>query len=959
MKRSTLLLTCLCLLLTGSIYAQNNNGQLDMAEEFSTPITVPFEMPDGTTLMTDVYLPITRDCLMVSLDIPLVGNQTLELIPKGTQLIVYDSLNGDVNPNPYQLPMVLTRTPYNKGDGDDLAGTLFSILGYAYAFQDMRGRYSSEGVYMPMYSDSWNKNPYHPDFGHVLDVTDLSDPKNGNKHEDGYHTIEFIRNNLTREYDLDRDGIPETTDLIYNGTLGMFGASALGNTQYQAAAAHRIDPNQPGLKCLVPIVATNEHYRFTGYQNGVFRDRIVTGWIRGQIFDVEDEFIDMDDDIHNDLHTSSDYGLPNKFMAANMAIDHFSTVQYGGVAGYYPNSRGRADMDASAAPVNEQGEGDANGQYSRYSNMEVPAFHITGWWDIFTDGQIETWDLMRKNLDPALGNNRMQKLIIGPWAHQTIGSRETGDMKDDFKYPENVIDILGIDLGGLNEDDIDVGRVLGSELMSWYRFNLNADENVNVGEPKALLPESNVWQDLGGLASIRVPAEDFYINYDELINFISGQEGLPSIPVEVEIFGSNQSFDVDVPALGEALLPELSGTDEPVRPPRLLDYNEIPDVRFYLVGPVNDGIPENANVGNYWMGAEEFPLTQDIQWTDMYLHQDGSITDNAPTTDEGYSIYVHDPDDPVLTTGGANMIVRTPQDDRDSQGQMNLADPDFAPYSMDRPGVVHYTTDEFVEPYTIIGYPEVKLYAKSNPDGLASGPTDTDFFVRILDVYPDGREMFVVEGAVNARAREYARSIVMGEEDRNAPFSNIEAGQIYEYYFSLMPIGYVWGKGHRMKVLISSSNYTRYQVNPNLPIQEGEFFRRKPGDGQGYTYNGTFMLPRVAVQRIHFSPDHPTKLRLPVYRGTITDLESDLEGTTASLGLVAYPNPATDVLSIFVKEKGQFDLTLRNALGQAVMQSSFVEETSLEVSHLPKGVYFVTVTSTISDQSFSQKVIIK
>src|SRR5690606_30055300 len=121
------------------------------------------------------------------------------------------------------------------------------------------GRYSSGGVYMPMLSDSWNKNSIHPDSKHVLDITDLDDPRNGNRHEDGYNSIDYIANQLTREYDFNGDGIVDTF-LFCNGSIGMFGASALGNTQYQAAAAHRINPLGRGLKALFPIVATLEHY---------------------------------------------------------------------------------------------------------------------------------------------------------------------------------------------------------------------------------------------------------------------------------------------------------------------------------------------------------------------------------------------------------------------------------------------------------------------------------------------------------------------------------------------------------------------------------------------------------------------------------------------------------------------------------------------------------------------------
>ena len=104
------------------------------------------------------------------------------------------------------------------------------------------------------------------------------------------------------------------------------------------------------------------------------------------------------------------------------------------MAGYYPNANGRADMDASRAMLNENtGEGDPNGTLSRYTNMDVPAYHLFGWWDIFVDGQLETNNLMRKYASPK--NRRMQKVVIGPWAHQTIGSVETGDQQ----YPDNTL----------------------------------------------------------------------------------------------------------------------------------------------------------------------------------------------------------------------------------------------------------------------------------------------------------------------------------------------------------------------------------------------------------------------------------------------------------------------------------------------------------------------------------------
>jgi predicted acyl esterase len=262
------------------------NGTLDDLTDFSTRTQVPFTMPDGTKLMTDIYLPILQDSFVYNdtitfnllpapfppIRIPIYA----VLLQKGSQYLIYDTINGVPNPNPYQLPVILERTPYNKRGA--IEGAAMALLGYAGAVQDMRGRYTSHGAYLPLYSDSWKKWPYH-NYKHVLDITEPSDPRNGNNHEDGYNTLEFVKNQLVRKYDLNRDGFFETTDLVYNGSIGTFGASALGYNQLQAAAAHKVDPTQPGLKSMFPIVGPLEFYKSTGYHNGCLRDGLVTGWL--------------------------------------------------------------------------------------------------------------------------------------------------------------------------------------------------------------------------------------------------------------------------------------------------------------------------------------------------------------------------------------------------------------------------------------------------------------------------------------------------------------------------------------------------------------------------------------------------------------------------------------------------------------------------------------------------------
>ena len=931
------------------LFAQHTpNGRIDQIEDLATLTTVPFEMPDGTQLMTDIYLPVLSDCLMVDVEIPGLGSLPLELIPRGTQLFLYDSLNGRPNPNPYQLPMIFVRTPYSKS-GENL-GWFVPLLGYGFIIQDMRGRYESEGAYLPMYSDSWSKRPYHPDHTHALDITEPEDPRNGNRHEDGYNSIEFIRKRLLGQFDLDRDGFPETEGLLYNGSLGMFGASALGNTQYQAAAAHRIDPFKPGLKCIMPVVATNEHYNSTGFHNGVFRQLIVSNWLQGQLRDLDDSRYDEDLGLNDNIHSARELGQPNKAIAGEVAIDHLTSIPYGEApVGAYPNSPQRADMDASQAKVDKQGEGNSDGSFSRYTNMEVPAYHITGWWDIFVNGQIETWQRTRKALDPTLGNKSLQKLVIGPWAHQTIGTPTTGG----HTYPDNVGDVLGINLNGLVLDEINISEFLNSEVVAWYRYNLNFNPQISIGLPSALIPESHRWQDIG-FGHVRVPARDYKLSYLDILNYLSGKTSLMKVPGELT-FGADTLFlEVDLPPMENPILIHDNGI--PISEKGFLEFRDIANVRFYVAGPVDDGVPENSTAGNYWFESDEFPISKGIDWQKAYLHARGGLDASAPQRFEGKRTFLHDPDEPVLSAGGNNMLLSHPAGGY-NHGQVDYQHELIAPNSMDRADVISHISDAFSAPLTVIGYPEARLFAASKAENSREGdPMDTDFFVRILDVYPDGRELFVVEGAVNARAREYAKSLVEGEENIHAPFSNIESGEIYEYHFQLLPLAYTWGKGHKMKVLISSSNYPRYQSNPGLPIEEGAFFRRKPGDGEGYTFQGEFMLPRKSLQSLYFSSIHPTHINLPVYDGVFP------EGSLPEKGegeLVLFPNPTNSKAVVSPPWGGQSRLILVNALGKELSRFEFEDFTELDVSGYAPGFYVVKVIRSGSGEERSQKLVVR
>jgi predicted acyl esterase len=918
--------------------AQNNNGQLDMLEELATKTTVNIPMPDGTTLAADIFLPITSDSLMVTFNL-LGQNLSLEFIPKNTQLVVYPDYidvfgNPFPNPNPYQLPFLVTRTPYDR-QGIGAAGGGLTLLGYAYVSEDTRGRFGSQGAYLPLYSDSWQKTPYN-NYNHVLDISAPGAPQNSRNHEDGIHSIDYYLSQYTRVFDLNGDGTPETTAPACNGTIGLAGASAFAMPHLQLAAARKINPNQAGIKGMITAIGTGEHYLCSGFHNGVARQSLMHGFLAGQWDDLNEDSVSVDNSTFNNLHTPADYGQLTNQAVFDLSIDHFQTLDYGtGFTGAYPNSSGRAQMDISAAPVDANGVGVANGQFSRYSNMNTPNYNLTGWYDVFINGQLETF---RKTRAALTGDNaQRQKIVIGPWTHLALAGQNVGDVR----YPANVGDVLGITTDGVNPNDLaslNVAQLLQLEPFSFLRYALNTNGHVKLGEPVIRIPRSTRWQQPTANIQVRIPAEDYDVSLASFVNFIAGQGTLPAIAADVNFGLGPTRINVPIPAIPSALPIQLP---EPIQEPVPVDFEAVPDIRFYVMA-ATDTAGNSFGFGNYWFASDVFPLDpSQVVWTNFYLHGNATLDGQAPTTDEGTRSYTHDPNNPIITHGGNNMYIDLPDGSRRTEGQMNYADPTMSPLTMNNDGVIAFTSAAFGDTMSVIGYPKATIYAASQPNGAVSGDTDTDFFVRILDVCPDGRELFVVEGAVNARAREYARTIYNGSENVNIPFSNIAVNQFYEYQFELLPIAYTFGAGHQMKVLISSSNYPKYQANPNLPIEAGEFFRRQPNDGRTYNYLGQNMSPRTADNSVAFAPSRPSRIELPIFNGTLISVREQTIEPTVSFNIA--PNPAKYAITIAVTDAIDADVFIYDALGRVVAQTKMqnTNNINVDIANLPAAAYTV------------------
>ncbi|PJC62616.1 MAG: hypothetical protein CO022_03610 [Flavobacteriales bacterium CG_4_9_14_0_2_um_filter_32_27] len=895
------------------------NGKIDNLDELSLKETTYTLTKDGIKLATDIYLPVFRDSIVTDITIASI-TYTIELIKKNTQFVIFDTTN--LSATNYSLPIIFSRTPYDIST-DDLGGKIFPFLGYGYAMQDMRGRYASEGVYFPMYSDSWQKNTYHPSLSMTMDLYPTSSSSNSLHHSDGSEAIFFLADSMFRSFDVDHDGINEVFKYS-NGSIGMYGASALGNSQYQALSNIPFSVANNPIKCLMPTVGSNEHHNYTLFNNGVFRRSLVEGWITGQISDMHDSLVGIDTSLTNTLHSPADYGYTSRYKLASDLIDWFVVHDNNGFpSGAHPSTPLRADLDASFAPVDAQGFSDVNGTTSRYKNLNKPIYHLSGWWDIFVDGQLRTFNNIR-NQNPTSN----QKLVIGPWTHQTIGAVAVGDEV----YPENVKDVLGFDINlnsnNLLTDSTLINDIYSSELFYWYRKHLG-------GEPFFIIPESQDWQTLG-TNTIRVPAKNFMVPYYKFLNYIGGQGSLDSLLVELNVGGVISSFYYSLPALS----PPLFNLYQPLVAFDSTYFDQIKDIRIYITGPSND--MNNVGVGNYWLETDSLPFSNGVVREKIYLHQNQTANGNVPTTNEGTMSYTADPNNPVLTIGGNNMIPKLPITNERSQGSINLANPLYAPTTMNRADVISFETAPLTDTMTVIGFPKASLYAKGYTTTYSTAKTDFDLVLRILDVYPDGREMFITEGVVNAKAREYAKSIFQGNQNDNLVLTNIDNNTFYHFEFDMLPLGHTFGAGHTIKFLVSSSNHPKYQSNPHLPNNFNQFFRWSPGDTLGYNYNGSWMYPQQSQITLEFTNLFPSYIDLP----HVIQLPNNINENRTENQFEIYPNPTQNLITINRINNKAASVIIYSLLGNVTYQSNLKDNELykvIDISNFANGIYFISL----------------
>jgi putative CocE/NonD family hydrolase len=252
--------------------------------------------------------------------------------------------------------------------------------------------------------------------------------------------------------------------------------------------------------------------------------------------------------------------------------------------------------------------------------------------------------------------------------------------------------------------------------------------------------------------------------------------------------------------------------------PRL---EQLPKVTYFTMG------------SNRWQSSDTWP-PRGAQPMSLYLSSGGKantldgdgVLATAPPEADRPDTFVYDPSNPVPSYGGnvcctGNAIQAGAFDQRKNES---------------REDVLVYTSEPFKDGVEISGPITPTLYVSSNVK-------DTDFTVKILDVYPDGRAYNLDESIQRMRYRD----------GYDKPPVWMEAGKVYKVTLQPLTTSNYFAPGHRIRIEVSSSNFPRFDRNLNTG---------------GNNYDETKWV--VAQNRVHHSKQFPSQVTLTVVRSGST-----------------------------------------------------------------------------------------
>ncbi|MBN2619703.1 CocE/NonD family hydrolase [candidate division WOR-3 bacterium] len=332
-------------------------------------------------------------------------------------------------------------------------------------------------------------------------------------------------------------------------------------------------------------------------------------------------------------------------------------------------------------------------------------------------------------------------------------------------------------------------------------------------------------------------------------------------------------------------------------------YEGEPVVRYYVLGEET------------WQGADDWYAVSDRIDT-LFCCQNGALLSEPPGSGSPADSFLYDPRDPCPSIGGNrfdpfdNTVIVGPRDQRDS---VEI-----------RGDVVLYTTPVLTAPITVAGNVRVKLSVASNCE-------DTDFSVRLTDVYPDGRSMLIAGGIRRMRFRNsYSIEELMVPDDT------------YDVFIELKNIAYSFLPGHRLRMIVSSSDRPIFDANLN--------------NGDSLYVAGDTVIARNTI--FH----EPGALSMVIMK-TCSNSRIDEEHGTVSAGkIVFYAAPGDRIkVRLYCPACAPGKMVVYDCLGREVevMHEGMFNAGSREYhggEDLPPGIYFIMMN--IEDQVHTAKTVL-
>jgi len=358
-----------------------------------------------------------------------------------------------------RFPVLLTRLPYGK----DLPFYSHRYLdtnrlvekGFIVIIQDVRGRFQSEGDF-----HSFNQEA-----------------------EDGYDTVEWA------------------ASLSYStGKVGMFGLSYYGYTQLLAATK-----KPPHLTAIFPAMTLNDQRNGIIYRNGVFALGLFETWILESILPnwLKRNYKNQKKQSEM-LRTLADSLNQINNWFAYAPINTLPPIKALGEVNFF--------FEPLSHPIEDDDYWRGSSLVDKYEDLQLPAYHLAGWYDCFLGPTLENYVEMAK-VNNQKGNK--QKLIIGPWGHGSFSSIQ-GERS------------FGVHASGewinLEEDITDLH-------IRWFNYWLKGIET-NIGkEPpvKIFVMGINEWRDEMEWPLARTVYTEYYLHSDGNANTNNGDGRLTTV----------------------------------------------------------------------------------------------------------------------------------------------------------------------------------------------------------------------------------------------------------------------------------------------------------------------------------------------------------------------------------------------------------------------------------------------